>query len=522
MAKQRGRKTGEHLESDAKCDYIDIFQPMSVKYHVEGKLIEASFIRYQHNSPFRLAKREEGVIRKFPIIFRGDGTPWDLGNLYLMHKFDKAASEYDMPSIDTIQSAAFHLTAYLRWIEHSQKKNPKTKIDIFYLPDDQYDRVTYRYKRYLQKNIRGGVISPSTAAVRVSAVVAFYRALLDNPHLMATERVQELENLPYQQRSAGITYQNTAGLEKLKVVTTTDLAIKVPKRDALDAIVDDGRKLHPLSKDEQKAVNAALYRLDSREFQLMCWVALYTGARIQTVCTLRVKNIWYLLESKPVKGYVSLHVGQGTDVDVKLQENQNKRYRLQFPFWLVRLLSDYANSEQAAERRQKSFYGDSPSGDNYLFLNKDGGAYYTSMREMHDRQSDTYSERLHARDRLDFPIAKGQAVRNFVSKLKANIRANEPELNLEEFSFHDFRATFGINYVNRELNKGYKPDVIVEHLKTLMGHSNVQTTYRYLNYSERASHVKEVSEIAADELREMFSQEDQAIAGIEEGQGNDS
>ncbi len=522
MAKQRGRKSKESLESSAKCDYNDIFQPIDVTYHIKDNVIEARFDRHSHNTRFTLAKREEGIIRKFPVIFRGDGTPWDLGNLYLIHKFSEAAKQFDMPPIETIQSAANHLTAYLRWIEHSQKKNSNTRIDIFHLPKDQFDRVTYRYKRYLLKAIKNRTISPSTASVRVSAVVAFYRALLENPELISSNGIQELDNEPFQKRLVKIGYKNAEGLEKLKTVATTDLTIKVPKRDHLDAIVDGGRNLHPLSKDEQKAVSHALYRMDSRIFQLMCWVALFTGARMQTVCTLRVKHIVQLMESEPVNGYVYLFVGQGTDVDVKYQDHKNKRYKVQFPYWLILLLFDYSLSEEASSRRGKSFYGNGPDGDNYLFLNKDGGTYYTSKRELNDRQSVKYSQRIHGRNRVDFPITKGQAVRNFVTKLKENIRAYEPDLNLQEFSFHDFRATFGINYVNCELSNGVKPDIIVEHLKTLMGHMSVETTYRYLNYLNNNIKVRRISEAVASNLREMFSQEDQEIARMKRDSKDDS
>jgi integrase len=50
----------------------------------------------------------------------------------------------------------------------------------------------------------------------------------------------------------------------------------------------DGGELSPLTVEEQATILKALQK-SSREYQLMFYLAFFTGARLQTICTLRIK-----------------------------------------------------------------------------------------------------------------------------------------------------------------------------------------------------------------------------------------
>lgn len=155
------------------------------------------------------------------------------------------------------------------------------------------------------------------------------------------------------------------------------------------------------------------------------------------------------------------------------------------PIQLRDMLRDYMESEEHQERRSLSFYGDSR--DNYLFLARNGSPFYTSLKEQSDRQDSKYSQRITAKDRVTFTVQEGNAVRNYLGRLIRDIRRDHPDFNA--FRFHDFRATYGMNFVRDADTAGVK-DVRHE-LKARMGHSNFETTQAYLKFDEENESVKE-------------------------------
>lgn len=57
------------------------------------------------------------------------------------------------------------------------------------------------------------------------------------------------------------------------------------------------------------------------------------------------------------------------------------------------------------------------------------------------------------------------------------------------FSFHDLRATFGMNLLDKLMplvdSKELKLSHALIHIKERMGHSSLSTTEKYLNFRER-------------------------------------
>lgn len=483
------QRSKQQLNSSAHLSYIDVFYPSQCELTKHNAKTTARFTPFRYtDTALQFSEVEDGVIRKFPIIIRGDGTPWDLGNLYLMHRFTEHA-KIEPPSVETIQGIAKHLMMYLRWIEHVRAQGKE--IHELYFPEREELRVTYSYQRYLRRLLRENPqpISLGVAKARMQAVIGFYRGILQG----GLVRESAIANAPYEARTIGVPVVNSIGLQYIKQVQTSNLTIKAPRRDTVLGAIKDGGNLRPLTEEEQEIILAELEHYGNRAFQLMCFVALSTGARIQTVCTLRVKHLKDMLKSKPVGGEYLLKVGSGTDIDTKNDVN----YRLHFPRKLAVLLGEYVASEEHAERCAKSFYG--KSDENYVFLARNGSAYFTSKQEVRDRQEGAFSQRISPKDRVTFTIQKGFAVRNYIQRLLRDIRRKHQDFN--HFRFHDLRATFGMNFVRDADQAGVRD--VREPLRSRMGHKNFQTTQLYLNYDETNEAVLNVTAYHHDRLNRL-------------------
>lgn len=483
------KKSKQALNSAARLSYIDVFLPAQITFAHHSDHSSAHFSRFKYTDlSLQLSPIEEGVIRRFPILLRGDGTPWDLGNLYLIRKFTETA-KLTPPVIETFISTAKHLVMYLRWIEDARAKG--TDIHELYFPLEEERRVTWAYYRYLKRLIRqtnDQPISLSVARARMQTVVGFYRGL-SKWNLVGESA---FENVPYKTTLIGIPLVNSVGIRFMKTVETTNFTIPKPPREHV-GVIKDGGALRPLTEDEQRVLLEQLRESTNRAFQLMCLTSLYTGARIQTFGTLRVKDISNLLKKTPKNGEVLLPVGEGTGIDTKNQ----KRYRLHVPIELIRLLRDYIESDEYHERRALSFYGESDK--NYVFLASNGSPFYTSSSEIIDRQEGQFSKRISAKDRVTFTIQRGNAVRNYLSRLIRDIRLKHPDFN--SVQIHDLRATYGMNYVRDADAAGAKD--IRDELKNRMGHSRFDTTQAYLNFDVNNAMVRAANEFHHDRINRM-------------------
>lgn len=418
---------------------------------------------------------------RMPVLIQSDKTLWELGNIYLQYLLiEKSSNPF------TLESSATELLDFLRFLEHFN-------LDVLHLPDEKHERVTYRYKSSLLQRIRQSLIKPSSARGKMNRVLRFYDFCIDNELFDKAS----LRNIPYTEikRRFFISsdYRSTFQVE----VSSSDLAIRSPKRYlSVDEILDGG-VLRPLNFDEQNLVKQYLRDKASREFQLMCYLSLFSGARIQTVCTLRVCNIKDLkkngfkekaFKKKGLKekeldeldeldDTYSLQVGNGTVIDTK----NGTRMKLKIPSWLVDELIAYSSSQSWKSRAKLSYYG--VSNQNYLFLTSRGASYYTSLKEIEDRR---ISKSLGG-----FKQSRGLSVRPHMNKMIKEI--NKDKVRVNHFRFHDLRATFGLNTLNTMISCGFNNDQALMYLKEQMGHRNIITTMRYLEYSEFTSSVMDAN-----------------------------
>ena len=356
-------------------------------------------------------------------------------------------------------------------------------IGILYVPREKELRVTYRYRQYL---INRDDLESTTKSQRMNRVIDFYDFCFDNKLFnkeeLNNQLYKEIKERLYKKTKLRIWFTSNEGVIREAERKSTDLRIKrKSKSEQSSDGISDGRQLHPLSPEEQEIFGNYLKKYGSRVFQLICIIAINTGARLQTICTLRTDDIQQLKKSGVVKNeYKGLIVGGGTTIDNK----QDKQYKILFPIWVVELLLDYINSNEWSERASKSYY---KNNNNYVFLSKFGNSFYTSRKEIQDRKLRKYPVNG------KFVERSGESIRKNLDDIWKLIEKNGEEIG--KFSIHDLRATFGLNLLHRlERFSTLNQNSILDEIRERMGHSSRLTTENYLNYYTRNKAYANVSE----------------------------
>ena len=408
----------------------------------------------------------------FPVVIKSDGTVWDKAVLYLNALAKKRKSS------KLLKNVGDDLLDFLRFMEAHN-------IDMLHIPIEKELRVTYRYRQDL---LNREELSQNTASQRISRIVDFYEYCFDN-NLFTKEELKNrlpktLKDSLFVKRKEKRWRKNAQGFGFQVEYEVSDLSIpKTPSPEQSTEAIKDGRQLHPLSVEEQEILEKYLDKYASRLFQLICCIAINTGARLQAICTLRVNDIKKMKDGRTAKGfYKALKVGNTTTIDNKL----DKPYTVFFPIWVVEALEEYVESEEWKERSVKSYY---KNNNNYVFLSKFGNPLYTSRLEKKDREEDKYLA-----DPQDQGIERsGEAVRKYLKDICALMeKNNEP---IRKFSFHDLRATFGLNLLCQLKSTGLlNLNEILEEIKERMGHSSREITESYIDYHARNKAYERVSE----------------------------
>ena len=412
----------------------------------------------------------------FPIVLDAIGAPWAEANIYLLNRIENSLSQ----NMSTYASIADSLTAYRYYLD-------ETGIDWINFPAKKLSRPTYRYRGYLKLKIAIGEIAGTTAQRRMSAIISFYTWL-------EKEGVLSPAHAPWKASDQYIDIIDSHGFKLTKVVTTTDLSIKVAKEyDPYEETINDGGKLHPLTKVEQGWLVDALLALGNTEMTLIHLFALLTGARIQTILTFRVQHILLKVDN-PNLTEIRIPAGPGTSIDTK----NNKRIVLHIPVWFYEMLRTYALSERALIRRSMAKGGDNQN--QYLFLSIRGTPLYQAKAET---QLFNVSNTLrHAKT--------GQGVRQFIKERVipfVRIKFNSSNFH---YQFHDTRASFGMNLTDAQLGQVSKGEINLhqarEFVKIRMCHESSATTDKYLKYRNNLKLVRAVSADYDNHLHELVKQ----------------
>lgn len=428
--------------------------------------------------------RAKGFYPDFPFLYLANGEPWDLGNSYLVKYAEDRAGVVAYNS-ETIYSIARCLVDYASFLE-------KESLELLDMPVDKFERPTYLYRDDLIQRCKRGEIKASTAQKRMSAVINFYRGL---------SRWDLIDGVMFERthtaKTAFIKITNNEGFAKTLALTTTDLAVPIAPTTLRPGQVKDGGVLTPLLPHELKVLWEEVKKLE-RGQQLMFRVAAETGARLQTVCTLRWAS---LLDAVLVKDTYFIEIGKNSLVDSKFE----KSYELQMSAELREALLIYVESPSAKERRLKSFYGDCQN--NYVFLTSHGAPYLTSRQEKIDRRGDneyplTINDKFRSAEsgNKSAKTRKGNTLQVLVIHIKKAIWEKHPDF--PNFSFHDLRATFAVNLLNLELDYmaqenarlkagGAQASITINDclhtVRRAMGHASLTTTEQYLQFRRTQS-----------------------------------
>lgn len=394
-----------------------------------------------------------------PVVVDGNGALWPEANLYILSRLEGAIN----PNMTTYTGIASDLAAFKRFLEDEN-------INFIEFPQRKLFRPTYRYRGDLQLRIRASQIAPTTARRRMTSVIGFYRWLIE-------EKLIEPENPPWQEGDAYFKFTDSKGFSRTKLVKTTDIAVRVAKQiDPYDGAIDDEGKLRPLTEQEQLWLMESLAELGNTEMTLIHLLALFTGARIQTILTLRTCHVRPDFAADVTE--IRIPVGPGTAIDTK----NDKRLMLIIPRWLFEKLRVYSFSERARKRREKA---GNDAEDQYLFLSIRGAPMYTSKS---DRQK--FDERHSIRHEKE-----GQAVRQFISE-RVIPMIKKKSGGKFQYRLHDLRASYGMNLTDQQLDLVREGKATLhqvrEFVKARMGHESAATTDRYLNYRQNLRFIAKV------------------------------
>lgn len=400
----------------------------------------------------------------FPLVMDSANTPWAEANIFLLTKIKNSLKVV----MSSYSSLANDLVAYRQFLDESQI------INWLEFPENKLNRPTYRYRSYLKMLIDADEIAPTTARRRMSTIIAFYRWL-------QAEGVLIPEFPMWTESDRLIEIRNQYGMPYNKRVKTTDISIKVIKsNNPYSDVIDDGGQLRPLSIKEQEWVLETLISLGNTEMTLIHLCSLLTGARLQTILTIRLQHVLEEIDN-PNLFEVRIPAGPGTGIDTK----NDKKIVLHFPLWFYQKLHTYALSQRAQKRRQKAVNGDTEN--QYLFLSNRGTPFYQSKEDLQYFNKD-FS--LHH-------VKHGQAVRQFITeKVLPFIRQQFGMPNFK-YKFHDLRASYGMNLTDAQLELVSKGEISLnkarEFVKIRMCHESSTTTDLYLQYRSNLKLVRKIA-----------------------------
>lgn len=357
-----------------------------------------------------------------PHIFYDDGEPWLAANAYAVHKLEAIHGN----NIKTISARMTHLKAYACWLEEQG-------IDWRHFPKIKKERCLFRYRGFLIKQREDGYLSPSTTTSRMAAVIYFYRWAEAYNWI---DRKNMWEDIP-----KTIHFYSSAGFSRTMSVLSSELSISNRKHSGTH--LEGG--LLPISDENRKILLRFLQEKKMLELYLMTLIGFFTGARSETIRTLRLSTIENAIDDSSIPGIKRVLVGPGTRVKTKFDV---KGYIL-FPEELINAIKDYAYSVRRLSRQARASEDDR----SLLFLST-RGSYY----------SDTSFTKI-------------------ISYMREKIvQAGYSQFN--NFKFHQTRATFGTQLMRIAINILPNQIDAIVFVRDAMLHKHESTTWTYVKFIE--------------------------------------
>ena len=393
-----------------------------IHYTAHRPEVQAGAVKWVKDTAIR------GVDR-LPQIFWQNGEPWREANVWAL----ELARNRDV-TLKTVHSLFGHLHQYAVWLE-------KEQIDWRHFPKTKAERVLDRFRGFLIDSRNDGLLKPSTTTSRMNAVIRFYR-YADGRNFVSRDAPK------FNDRTVVLRYFDTAGFERTMNRVTTDLSI--PNRARPGLRLEDG--LLPITRQHMTDLLQFAKGNCSEELHLMLMLGFFTGARLGTITTLRVKALEDASRDPHVSGMWSIPVGPGTGIDTKFDVHGH----LMISHDLMETLKAYATSTRRLDRVIKA-----PHNKSYLFLTRHSNPYSVAAV---DREMVTLRR-------------SGQAV-----GMKF----------FQAFKFHQSRATFGTWLATICLEVA-SVKVTIEFVKRAMHHKSASTTFGYIAFIEHTEAKIEVA-----------------------------
>lgn len=411
-----------------------------------------------HILPEIKAISDHNLVFNMPFLFFPSDLPWNEANCYLCslvenkHQMQRPTEDVRRKASVLLDFRLFCETEGMDWLDFSGRRLSS--------------RPTYRYFHYLSnsKGLSSRVVNQYTGYI-----YDFYEYVADKwpEHRIDITRVDKVSTIK-------VFFKHARGVSSKDVMKRSQTKT-VPRKasDPLGYVRDDGELLRPLNLEQWKEVLSVINKDDWSPIErLIILFTAMTGARKQTILTVRVKHIKKLVKLKPGRdGTYKLFIGPGTLIDTKKSKNGT----IYLPKQLVDELIVYVNCESAKNRRKKfkeKYKVDNPTlpvindDDIYLFLSDQGNCYYMG------------------KDDPRYPTVKSKPTGQVVDNLKRKILRSASKDFPSDFYFHWLRATFAYllwlalqKYAESgELSSG----TIIGIIQNRLHHNQRETTENYL------------------------------------------
>lgn len=417
-ARHRGRLVLLARLEDA---FAELYAHRNSEAQTETHLAVTSPPVVMYKSPEIGASGNEGHVYNFPFLLHKTGLPWNEANAFLLDLV-RHKSVAGRPT-DDIRRLASKLLDYLLfcedagidWLDFSGRRPAL--------------RPTYRYFAYLNNATErsGDVVNQYTGAVY--RLYEFVSKMQPGFDLGRVDTVREVK----------LMFDGASGKQ---VVTVKKRGQTNPRRPQssvkIGFVRDEGEELRPLANFELREFMRIIQTPSwTPQERLIFLMALMTGARKQTVLTLRVKHLQAFATDRILNdGTYAVHVGPGTGCDTK----RNQKQTIYVPRQLAEDIQVWVNSPEATTRRRKfrskyqEQYPQLPEmseEDAYIFLSDQGGCYYMGRD---DPRYIVVSSK-----------PKGQVTDTLRSKLNSKVSGSFPG----DFTYHWLRATFSFQLHQR-------------------------------------------------------------------------
>lgn len=484
MAYQNSRLAGRILNITRAENLSGTLGALKKRGALEVTLVGAEPAQKLYLTPDVVGTGVDGDFFNVPFLLNADGTPWFEANSFLVdqifnkHVLNRPTDDAHRRATRLLDYKIFTEESGIDWLDFRGRRLTA--------------RPTYRYFKHLIEE-RG--LSPQVVNQYTSDVYQLYQFVSGNWHDIPMERVDSVKTIKIYFQ----THTGARSIERLKRSQTQSVP-PTPKEQS-GFVRDDGEVLRPLKNSEYAELKSIISSSQWSPIErLIVNFPIMTGARKQTVLTLRIKHIDRLVKAGPSNGKsFLLHAGPGTQIDTK----NHKRQTLRVPAQLVQELHTYAHSPQAKERRrkfqqryEKEYPGLEKIADEdvYLFLSDQGNCYFM------------------AKDDPRYPEIKSPPRGQVVDTLKRKLFKVASDDFPRDFYYHWLRATFA-SLLWKSLLPKIKEGSLTETdaisiIQSRLHHKSRETTHNYLKLFKNMD-----GKLITQELFEDYLLQDSMFAG---------